>query len=163
MSALAGSSSANLQTRYAFPRPSASVSMIVLFTFSKYLLLLFKYALLLLFAKRSYFSCQIHLTIPVRNTSINMEDLSENPPTEINPYEVLEIETTATPSNVKSAYKKLALRHHPGIPNLSLRATSSLHPLRQSPSRRQKRSQRQIPRNRLRLRHPLRRTTPKAL
>jgi preprotein translocase subunit Sec63 len=111
MSALAGSSSANLQTRYAFPRLSASVSMIVHFTFSKY-------DLSLLFTKRSYFSCQIHLTIPVRNTFINMEDLSENPPTEINPYEVLEIETTATPSNVKSAYKKLALRHHPGIPNL---------------------------------------------
>lgn len=43
---------------------------------------------------------------------INMEDLSD-PPTDINPYEVLEIETTATSSDVKSAYKKLALRHHP--------------------------------------------------
>ncbi|KAK4692375.1 hypothetical protein P7C71_g4815, partial [Lecanoromycetidae sp. Uapishka_2] len=42
-----------------------------------------------------------------------MEDLSQNPPTEINPYEALEIETTATSAEVKSAYKKLALRHHP--------------------------------------------------
>ncbi|CAF9921198.1 MAG: hypothetical protein ALECFALPRED_001734 [Alectoria fallacina] len=41
-----------------------------------------------------------------------MEDLSD-PPTDINPYEVLEIEITATSSDVKSAYKKLALRHHP--------------------------------------------------
>ena len=45
---------------------------------------------------------------------INMEDLSD-PPTDINPYEVLEIETSATSSDVKSAYKKLALRYHPGL------------------------------------------------
>ena len=43
-----------------------------------------------------------------------MEVLTENPPTLINPYEVLEIETTATAGDIKSAYKKLALRHHPG-------------------------------------------------
>ncbi|KAF6240560.1 hypothetical protein HO173_001229 [Letharia columbiana] len=41
-----------------------------------------------------------------------MEDLSD-PPTDINPYEVLEIENTATSGDVKSAYKKLALRYHP--------------------------------------------------
>lgn len=44
----------------------------------------------------------------------NMEDLSD-PPTDINPYEVLEIENTATSGDVKSAYKKLALRYHPGM------------------------------------------------
>lgn len=44
-----------------------------------------------------------------------MEDFSDGPPTDINPYHVLEIETMASASEVKSAYKKLALRHHPGM------------------------------------------------
>ena len=44
-----------------------------------------------------------------------MEDLALEPPTDINPYEVLQLETTASPGEVKSAYKKLALRHHPGM------------------------------------------------
>ena len=43
-----------------------------------------------------------------------MEDLSEEPPTDINPYKVLEIRPTANSNEVKSAYRKLALRHHPG-------------------------------------------------
>ncbi|KAL6717419.1 hypothetical protein ACLMJK_005334 [Lecanora helva] len=42
-----------------------------------------------------------------------MEDLSKEPPKDINPYEVLQLETTASSQEVKSAYKKLALRHHP--------------------------------------------------
>lgn len=44
-----------------------------------------------------------------------MADLSDAPPTDIDPYQVLEIDSTATQDEVKSAYKKLALRHHPGI------------------------------------------------
>lgn len=43
-----------------------------------------------------------------------MVDLSQEPPTNINPYDVLELETTASSSDVKSAYKTLALKHHPG-------------------------------------------------
>lgn len=43
-----------------------------------------------------------------------MEDFSLEPPTTIDPYKVLELDTTASASEVKSAYKKLALRHHPG-------------------------------------------------
>ncbi|KPI38355.1 putative J domain-containing protein [Cyphellophora attinorum] len=37
----------------------------------------------------------------------------EEPPTSINPYEVLGLEKTATADNVKSAYRKAALKHHP--------------------------------------------------
>lgn len=37
------------------------------------------------------------------------------PPKDIDPYKVLELETAASPEQVKSAYKKLALRHHPGM------------------------------------------------
>lgn len=43
-----------------------------------------------------------------------MAELSGTPPTDIDPYQVLELATTATLGEVKSAYKKLALRHHPG-------------------------------------------------
>lgn len=65
-----------------------------------------------------------------------MAQLSDAPPTDIDPYQTLEIETTATPSEVKSAYKKLALQHHPG--NLNPRDLASdnmlTHDFRQSSS-----------------------------
>ena len=44
-----------------------------------------------------------------------MADLSAEPPEDIDPYMVLQLETTASQEEVKSAYKKLALRHHPGM------------------------------------------------
>src|SRR5947207_4865679 len=40
------------------------------------------------------------------------EDLSP-PPTEINPYTVLSVATTASPSDIRTAYRKLALQWHP--------------------------------------------------
>jgi DnaJ family protein C protein 9 len=43
------------------------------------------------------------------------EDLAdEDAPIHINPYEVLDIEKDATADQVKSAYRKSALREHPG-------------------------------------------------
>lgn len=44
-----------------------------------------------------------------------MAEFPDAPPTNIDPYQVLGIESTATLSEVKSAYKKLALKNHPGI------------------------------------------------
>ncbi|MCJ1253378.1 hypothetical protein MMC24_001189 [Lignoscripta atroalba] len=41
------------------------------------------------------------------------EDLAEEPPTNINPYSVLELDPNSNPSDIKTAYKKLALKHHP--------------------------------------------------
>ncbi|KAK2746803.1 hypothetical protein FQN57_002845 [Myotisia sp. PD_48] len=37
----------------------------------------------------------------------------EDPPSTINPYEVLEVDEKATSDQIKSAYRKAALRHHP--------------------------------------------------
>jgi DnaJ family protein C protein 9 len=37
----------------------------------------------------------------------------DGPPT-INPYEVLSLEREATADDVKKAYRKMALKHHPG-------------------------------------------------
>jgi len=42
------------------------------------------------------------------------DDLLEDEPPTINPYEVLGLERTATADQVKSAYRKLALKNHPG-------------------------------------------------
>lgn len=47
-----------------------------------------------------------------------MEDMNESPPT-IDPYAVLGLETEATDEDVRRAYRKLALKHHPG--NCSLK------------------------------------------
>jgi DnaJ homolog subfamily C member 9 len=48
-----------------------------------------------------------------KDTKAHSEDLLDEPPTSINPYEVLSLEKTATAAQVKSAYRKAALRHHP--------------------------------------------------
>jgi DnaJ homolog subfamily C member 9 len=45
----------------------------------------------------------------------NEEELIEDPPTTINPYEVLGLSSDADGNQVKSAYRKKALKHHPGM------------------------------------------------
>lgn len=49
------------------------------------------------------------------------ERIPEEPPSvEEDLYQILGVESTATPEAIKSAYKKSALRHHPGkllLPN----------------------------------------------
>lgn len=42
------------------------------------------------------------------------EILADDPPTSINPYGVLEVEEKATVDEIKYAYRKQALKHHPG-------------------------------------------------
>lgn len=44
----------------------------------------------------------------------NMDAASPEPPTKIDPYKTLNIPNKATAAEVKTAYKKLALKHHPG-------------------------------------------------
>ena len=56
-----------------------------------------------------------------------MDHLSDTPPNEIDPYGTLDIPVTASSAEVKTAYKKLALRHHPGIAILRLNWLESSH------------------------------------
>jgi len=52
--------------------------------------------------------------------STNDGNVGDQPPTDINPYEVLGIELDATADDIKSAYRKQALKHHPGTPQVYL-------------------------------------------
>lgn len=45
---------------------------------------------------------------------MSLEDLSDEPPSSINPYETLGLDKSATADQVKTAYRKAALKHHPG-------------------------------------------------
>lgn len=44
------------------------------------------------------------------------EDVLEGEPPTIDPYEILDLEKSASADDVKRAYRKAALRHHPGKP-----------------------------------------------
>jgi DnaJ family protein C protein 9 len=43
-----------------------------------------------------------------------VDELVDEPPTSIHPYRVLDIEKDATADQIKTAYRKAALKHHPG-------------------------------------------------
>lgn len=47
------------------------------------------------------------------NTAPHQDETLDNPPSEIDPYRTLSLKKDATADQVKSAYRKLALKHHP--------------------------------------------------
>lgn len=44
----------------------------------------------------------------------DFDDENDDSPPTIDPYDVLGLETEATAQDVKKAYRRLALKHHPG-------------------------------------------------
>lgn len=100
------------------------------------------------------------------------EDITDAEPPAIDPYEVLNLDRAATPDQIKSAYRKAALKNHPGTkppspPLLSLTLTkpASNHPLpnRQGPPRKASRSPHNLPIHSPRLRRPLLSLPPRPL
>ena len=63
---------------------------------------------------RALQSCDIISVLAIQPIDLAMDKISE-PPTDINPYDVLELQTNATSNDIKTAYRKLALRYHPGM------------------------------------------------
>jgi DnaJ family protein C protein 9 len=53
------------------------------------------------------------------------EDLFDEEPPTVDPYSVLGVSKTATDTEIKSAYRKAALRNHPGM-RLSLHAEKKI-------------------------------------
>ncbi|KAL8803155.1 MAG: hypothetical protein Q9182_003327 [Xanthomendoza sp. 2 TL-2023] len=53
-----------------------------------------------------------------------MEDISETPPKDINPYATLNLTPSASAAEVRTAYKKLALKHHPDKVDPSQKSTA---------------------------------------
>lgn len=51
------------------------------------------------------------------------DDIVDGDPPVIDPYEVLGLERAATAEQVKSAYRKAALKNHPGRKHTALYAT----------------------------------------
>jgi len=47
----------------------------------------------------------------------SFEDIADGEPPVIDPYEVLDVERAATADDIKSAYRKAALKNHPGRSN----------------------------------------------
>ncbi|KAL8659903.1 MAG: hypothetical protein Q9226_000197 [Calogaya cf. arnoldii] len=53
-----------------------------------------------------------------------MDDISETPPKDINPYATLNLTPSASAAEIKTAYKKLALKHHPDKAEPSQKSTA---------------------------------------
>lgn len=59
-----------------------------------------------------------------RKKDENMDDLPDDMPTSIDPYKVLGINSNANEDEVKKAYRKAALKHHPGRSDQSISPTA---------------------------------------
>ncbi len=57
------------------------------------------------------------------------EEVLDAEPPSIDPYDVLDLETTATADEVKRAYRKAALKNHPGTIHQSSKLPLAHHAL----------------------------------
>lgn len=107
--------------------------------------------------------------LPPRAMPSRHENVVAEPPSSINPYQILGIEEQATADEIKSAYRKKALQHHPGpsfcrlFPSPDKRRRTDSSGARQGPDGGARGGQTDLPGDCVCVCHPVGRASPPSL